>query len=438
MNELQAVRKSSRETMEGLKKLSQLRVAYNEEADTQKREERANELIAAEKAFIEAADVHFRAMDNLPDPGPIEDADAQAKEFNSLYKQAKLVNFIDHIEQRTEFAGAEKEIRQAFLGENGARAPDTVPLAMFLDIWDAELQVRADTATTVDAATGKRETMPIAARVFGMTEAAYMGARFISVSGGQQDFPFVSSGTTATSKDENEEIDAGAGVISVVSSNPKEVGASYRWGLTSQLRFGPGELENALRLDARAVIGDYIDETAIVGQPAVGASNVPKVGGLLSDLPYAPGSTSAPTADVTGLGALQFGAEHVDAIWARNDEDVRYLVPPIMWRRVAYLQPYPTSPFVKSLLAGRFLASHHIPNPAASSGKRDSDFITYSPQGDRGEMIVPMWQDVRVTIDMTSETLTRNRQRRLSLDTAYDVILRRNNPWLKHRAQHIA
>lgn len=447
MNPRQAYQKSQREYVVAEQKIQEFRMAYNAEEDVEKRQAMHAQLEEHENRFKEAMATFVTAIDNLPDPGPIEDADTEVREFDQLYKGTELIKYINHIVGKTEFDGREKEFRQAMLGDHGGRDPNTVPLAMLLDNMDPtmelrlnktgdETEYRQDVATVINAATGIRQQFPIADRVFGQSQAAFMGASFISVMGGQQDFPYVSGGTTATAKDENEDIDAGAATIQIVSSVPREVGIAYNWGLTTQLRFAPGVLESVLRRDARMAIGDYIDESIIAGVEADAANNIPAIEGLL-DLGFAGESSSAPTVDIDAVGFLEFAASHVDGVWANADDNVRYLVPPSMWRKLAYLRVSPmATDFIKDNLRGRFIASRHLPDAAVASEKQDNTFITYAPDSDRGELMVPIWSDLRVTYDTV--TLNRKRQTRLAIDTAYDAKRRRNNPWRKQRAQHPA
>lgn len=425
---------AGRHVMAALKAQSELRIEYAALESVEERAAMEPKFAEAEKVLMEAIDAQVKLADSLPDPGPIGDADREVREFDEIYHQASLAKMVIAVDQGKAFDGPEKEVREAFLPEGGRRE-NTVPLAMLLQD-DERLEIRRDpgTATVVDPNTGRRMTFPIAQRVFGESEGAYMGARFISVPGGQQDFPFISGGATPQVADENEDIEAEAGTIAVVSSNPKEVGAAYLWGLTTQLRFAPGELESALRADARAVIGDYMDQTIVQGQAAT-ANTAATIDGLLS-IGYDDLSSSVPGANVTCLEMLQFGGAHVDAIWANTDDGVRYLVTPQIWQRTAYLQLHAMSDrLLKDMLRGRFRASHHIAEGAAAGNPmvRTSDFLTYAPERDMGELIVPTWQDVLVTFDIV--THARARQRRLSLDTAYDVIIRRGNPWRRQRVQ---
>ena len=411
------------------KELSELREAYNKEEDAEKRAEMEAKLTAGEVELRANIDEWMKAQDDLKDTPDLADSERAVREFDELYHRASLNNYIAAFESNKEPEGAELELRQALMPEGG-RFPNTFPLAMLLDEREQRLQVRQDTATTVNAVTGMRTTMPIAQAVFGNSQAGYMGARFIAVSGGQQDFPFIASSTDATAKDENEEIDAIAGNIQVVSSNPREVGASYLWGLTTQLRYAPGQLEAALRADARSVIDDYIGRTVIQGQVAVNADNVPAIEGLIT----VPLTGGAPTVDVDAQTFMELAASHVDAIWADQDDDVRYLVSAMTWRKIAYLRLHEQADqFVKDMLRGRLRASHYIEDGTPASGKRDQNVLTYSPSNDTGELIIPTWQDVMVTFDQV--TRANRRQRRLSLDTAYDVIRRRSNPWRRQQVQ---
>lgn len=428
----QRAQQTAREQLEQQKELSKLRLSYNTEEDAEKREAIHKELKEGEAKFQAAIDKHFKSLDDLPDPGPLADGDSADKEFNQLVHRAKLSNFVMAAYEHKELDGVEKEVRQMFL-PNGGRHAESIPLAMLMDD-RIGLEIRQDSATVVDAATGRRITMGIAQQVYGESEVAYMGARFITVSGGQQDFPVITAGSSPTAKDENEPIYAGAGTISVVTATPKEIGVSYRWGMTSRLRYNPGEFESAWRQDARMGLADYTDGLGIVGQEADATNNIPAVNGLMQSVPQ---TGNAPTVTATCLDMLKFGGEHVDAVWARNDNRINYLMSPGLWQDTAYLQLHAQSDLLlKNMLAGRFMASHHLSDGTRSSGIADSPLITYAPDRDMGEFIIATWEDVRVIFDTISVGVAQNRQERLSLSSAVDPVFRRTNPWKRRLVQH--
>ena len=357
--------------------------------------------------------------------GPILEEKPEVNEFNELYHKARLFRFLDSIATGTKLDGAEAEMR-AELFPDGSRAgnDNSVPLHMFLD-FDEDIEVRVDAATTISVSTGIKETRPIADRVMARSDAAYLGANFLNVGAGQQSFPYISAGAGLTYADEGVEVDAQAGTIVVEDVNPTEATLAYLYGATSAKRFMDGELESALRNDARQSIMDGIDLTVIRGRPAVANVLTTAVPGLETEIAAGADATKV----LTAAEILAFFSGRVDGKFAYVWTDVRMLLRP---------EPYAPSIFlgVAGAASDRLLSDILTPEQYRASQRLTavasnlSQAISYAPMNDRMDLIVPTWLDVGVIVD--PYTAASKRQVRLTFSIAHSVKVLRSDPWKRH------
>lgn len=353
------------------------------------------------------------------------------REFNRLHQRASLGRVLQLMYEEKELDGVEREYRDAwFPGGQARRSMDEViPLGYFLPQDEVLHQQRADAATTVSAGANEVMTRPIAARVFARTDSAFLGARFLNVSAGRQRFPYVSGGASLVYRNEGEDVDAAAGTITIESSDPREATLAYLVGKTSMLQFAEGELERALREDARMAIEEGMDITIIQGRAADhGGVTSAAIDGLEDSLTAA----SDVNDTITAAAFLAYYSGRVDGKYAYTWMDVRSLVRQEVYQKVCFL-PVTTNGdrFISELLGpDRMRASTRLTAP--SSGK--SDIITYAPMNDRGDLVVPVWDDVGVIIDPYTEA--KSGRVRLTFDLAHNVKVLRNDPWKLHKVKH--
>ena len=377
-------------------------------------EEEFRRVVREEAERMEAAD-------------PIGSDTPENREVNGLYHRARLTRMVAAIGDGREPDGAEAEFRAAVFPD-GARDPRSVPLHLFLPLDEGDIEVRADTATTVAADGGIRVTRPIAARVFARTEAAYLGANFVSVGAGRQRFPYVSAGASLTYRDEGTPVDAQAGRITTEDVDPLEASMSYLVGTSSMLRFADGELEASLRSDARMAIEDGVDQTVIQGR-AAGTGFTGSIKGLEGEL----SAVTAAAATVTAGDVLQAYADRVDGKYAYVWSDSRLLVRHEVYGKANFLAIGGASGerlLVDILGPANFRASARLSAPSGGV----SDAISYAPMNDRADFLVPSWLDVATIVDPYS--YAGSGQVKLTFTLAHNVLMLRNDAWKKHSFKH--
>ena len=408
-------------------RLSEIREAVNtaeeaEQADTLMNEykETEKELRVAIRKEEFAAEAYQKAVGNAPET-------AEEKELTGIKNRAYVANYLSAIERGIEVQGAERELRAAMYDDRGVSIAGwekerSVPLSLLLS---ETPEMRADTATTIAADRANVTTHEIMARVFARTDAVFMGAQFQSVPAGTQRYPYMSSGATLVLANEGVEVDAAAAGITTETTDPREATLAYLVGNTSQLRFNPGVLEASIRNDAQMAIADGLDNWAINGQTATTSPAAAVLNGLRQDL----AAPSSATQNVNVDRFLKEISSRVDGTWAYTSADVRIILRPEVYRVVEYDQVGTSNLFLGSLMEGRWRATTRLPAPAS----KDSEAITYAPMNDRGNWKVPVWEDVQVIVD--PYTNANARQTRFTFSLAFNVIVIRNNPWLRHSFQ---
>ena len=149
---------------------------------------------------------------------------------------------------------------------------------------------RADAATNVAASIAETQSS-IAGRIFAESSGAYLGVERPTVGVGESTYVALSSGASADFRSDGVGKDAEIASFSTKTVSPSRVTVRYLFGVESTVRLQG--LEEALRADLTASIGDKLDAVALTGQAAV--NNVsPAVEGLISQLaaPTAPGGVS--------------------------------------------------------------------------------------------------------------------------------------------------
>ena len=253
------------------------------------------------------------------------------------------------------------------------------------------LETRADAATNVDASTAPADTQQggIAGRVFAQTAGAYLGVQRPTVPTGTVSYVELTSGATADVRSDGVAKDAEVGTFTVQSVNPVRATARYLLGLESTARIRG--LEEALRADLSATLGDKLDKIALNGQAAV--TNVsPAVTGIL-------GSLTAPNpAPTTEAGATDYLAAYdarVDGQYSQDGANVRMLVNSETYR---HAQQQAFSSTGSELLRDRlqpakFRVSANMPATASMVAAA----ISYTA-GRRG-YVQPVWRNVQIIRD---------------------------------------
>ena len=348
----------------------------------------------------------------------------ETREFNDLYHRCTLSRYLDMIQQGNPLDGPEAEFRAAVYGEGKSQWGErSMPFHMLLPL-DRSMEVRQDVATTIAEGTAVVTTQTILDRVFARGNAAFIGADFQSVGAGQVRYPYLSAGATLVYADESVDVPAAAGTITFADANPAEASLAYKWGLTSSLQFQGNALEAALRRDANMAANDGMDQTVLTGRAVSGSVLTKAITGLRGSLTAA----TAATADVTVALLMRAFASRIDGRYAFSWEDIRMLIRPEPYAVIleAAVAAGNESLANRLIEVGRLRATDKLPAPVSNL----SDGISYAPAADTGNLKVPVWQDIGVIFDETTDA--NKREKRLTLYMAHNVEVLRKDPWVRH------
>ena len=244
--------------------------------------------------------------------------DAEQKELGGLLQRASILPFMSEALSGRDCEGVEHEVRAGLLGD--AARGGLVPIEML----DSELEQRADTATTVAAATRSPGSQAsVLQRVFTKSIAAMNKVSMPMVEVGQANFPILTGGTTASMVNAGTAKDAAAATFTGFSLDPVRLSSRYvfRYEDVARLR----NYESVLRRVLTATMTDAMDDQIINGD-----GSAPNVSGFLNELtaPSDPGAATtwnewlkAHTDEVDGLNAYRLS----DLICTMGKESFSYL-----------------------------------------------------------------------------------------------------------------
>ena len=216
--------------------------------------------------------------------------DGEGVELRQLVSKASLGVYLHGAAREQAVDGAEAELRAA-LDLGG----DQIPLDLLLS---PQVEKRVDAASNVTASVSENQSS-IAGRIFAETSGAYMGVDRPTVPAGDSTYVALTAGATGDFRSDGVDKDAEAATFTTKTVEPARVSARYLFGVESTVRLSG--MEEALRADLTATIGDKLDAVALTGQAAV--NNVsPVVAGIISQLtaPSDPGGVST-WDDYTGV-----------------------------------------------------------------------------------------------------------------------------------------
>ena len=302
----------------------------------------------------------------------------EGRELAGLLKRSSIEDYLADSLFDERLDGASLELRQAL-----ELPPNQVPLDLFLE-------TRADVATNVDAADAPQENQQsIAARVFAATAGAYMGIERPTVPVGTTSYVTLASGTTADVRSDGAAKDAEAATFTTKSVDPVRVTARYLFGVESAARLRG--MEEALRADLAALMGDKLDRLALRGQAAAGNTS-PAVEGLLSQL----AQPTDPLSESSWTDYAYSYVNRVDGKYSQDGTNVRMLVAPDAFKHAHRLEVALSSSNSLSdpLPGARFRASANMPNAASLIAKG----VTYAAGSRRG-FVQPVWRGVSIIRD---------------------------------------
>ena len=310
----------------------------------------------------------------------------EGRELGRMRDRASIAGFILEVANGQAVDGANKEFREAVLGED---------LGGYMPVDMLEMAQRADAVSSV--ATIQDNQMPIFNRVFNRGSSGYLGVMMPSVPVGSTSYPRLNAGTTADVRDDGVELDGAAATLETVQLNPVRLTASYTYGVESLSRVSG--FEEALRRDLNQVIMDKRDALAINGQAAV-ASTSPAVDGIINSL------TNPDDPDTVADYAVYLAAydDMVDGKYAISNEEVRLLVNANIFQHAMGLiiGAEARGGLLRDRLPmSRFRVSGNM--PATVDATKVATAIAYATGAEARGFMMPSWRGIQFVVDPYSQ-----------------------------------
>ena len=366
-------------------RLSEIRQTLNELSgiDSPTDEQRAE--MATLSTEYPTVETHWRAAAIAEADEPeTRAADGEDTERRALVARVELRQYLHAAANGVPVAGAEAELNAALdvRGAGGVAVP-----------WEAllshEVEHRADAETSVGATDHGVTQRSIVGRVFARTAAAFLGVSMPMVPTGDQNFPVLTAGTSAATKNPGVAQDAAAATFTANQLGPTRLTARYLFRVEDLRRLAG--MEAALRADLRDVMGEAMDATILNGQ-----ASAPDINGFIDAGTMAAPTT--PTAVVTIASAIETVASAVDGKYANGLPDVRLLVGPKTYATLATLLSSNSEPVALSVLrreSGGLRVSGHVPAPASTVQQA----VVSRTAGGGPNAVAPIWQGLELIRD---------------------------------------
>ena len=312
--------------------------------------------------------------------------DGEDTERRALVERVEFRRYLHAAANGVPVAGAEAELNAA-LDLRGAGGV-AVPWETLLPRHDEEH--RADAATSVGATDHGVTQRTIVGRVFARTAAAFLGVSMPTVPTADQNFPVLTAGTSAATKNPGVAQDAAAATFTANQLGPTRLTARYLFRVEDLRRLAG--MEAALRADLRDVMGEADGFKTILN----GQASAPDINGFIDAGTIAAPTT--PTAVITIASAIETVASAVDGKYANGLPDVRLLVGPKTYATLAALLSDNSEPVALSVLrreSGGLRVSGHVPAPASNVQQA----VVSRTAGGGPNAVAPIWQGLELIRD---------------------------------------
>ena len=331
-------------------------------------------------------------------------------QFTELANRVEFRNFLHEAATGREVSGAEKELRDEIFKSNAEVGK--VP-------WEALLPMRRNVEKRTDTSTVLGDTMDVPinqesvlGRVFAETSSVYLGARLVNVATGDAGYASLSSGATGSVVARGTAKNAEAAVFAVETLSPKRLACRYLVSVEDLARLRG--MEDSLRADCRAVLGDAMDNAVLNGD-----GTAPNPSGLFSKItaPDDPGSTNISFSDF-----ISQSASGVDGKLAVNLQQVRTLYGVGTFQKASSV--FTTNGDVAS---SDYLRTHSqgIRVSANITAAADSiqQALIHRTGGDVGAAaVLPVWSGLEILVDPYTEAASGQRSLTASMLFDFGVI----------------
>ena len=257
----------------------------------------------AATAAIEARQAYLAAL-----TAPADEPEPPAETLAAV----EIREYVDAARQGIAVQGAAAELNQGL----GLDTYAQVPL-------QALVEERADAATALTDGDFTVSVKPLMARVFAGSDLSFLGITPSGVPAGEQRYPVMTAGPTASARSRGQETDAVAASFTVTNLNPLRLTARVMWHLEDVYTWSGNALEAALRRDLRAVLADALDNSVLNGNGVA-----PQPSGVFHALT----TPANPSAQATWADYKSAIVDAVDGVAAGDESAVRLLIGDDTWR----------------------------------------------------------------------------------------------------------
>jgi HK97 family phage major capsid protein len=238
------------------------------------------------------------------------------KDFAALIDKFELRQVALHLDEGAKIDGATAEVIEELRSQGGYRG---VPVPY------AALEIRSG-ETVASGVSSPVSTAPIIDRIFAGSVASKMGARFINIAQGTNDYPITSSAVTAGWADGETANVAGP---TVYSTADRSLVPDHTFGITMKvtrkaLKQSGDALEQAVRRDMNGCLAEGMDKAVFLG---TGANGQPS-GILVGSYSITSTAVNAAASWAAFRGAVK---RFMVANAANSPADVNLLLRPELW-----------------------------------------------------------------------------------------------------------
>lgn len=238
------------------------------------------------------------------------------KDFAALIDKFELRQVALHLDEGAKIDGATAEVIEELRSQGGYRG---VPVPY------AALEIRSG-ETVASGVSSPVSTAPIIDRIFAGSVASKMGARFINIAQGTNDYPITSSAVTAGWADGETANVAGP---TVYSTADRSLVPDHTFGITMKvtrkaLKQSGDALEQAVRRDMNGCLAEGMDKAVFLG---TGANGQPS-GILVGSYSITSTAVNAAASWAAFRGAVK---RFMVANSANSPADVNLLLRPELW-----------------------------------------------------------------------------------------------------------
>ena len=315
MTELQKLQLRQSEVKQKIKEFSELKTdeitdEKRGEFDQLKKEHDANEL------RYQALLITAQENENVD---PQDEPTGEGKEVRQLIKKSKLDTYLDCEFHGRKLDGAELELNEAITENRATEGGTVIPLEMFIDEQQEQIEKRAATTTTQISGEDKYR-MPIGQKLWGTEQSALLNVTHNTVMDSNQTFLLLTEGGRDPEQlaEEGALSDSQAATINTIELAPRRLSVERQ--ITGELMKTLPQIVPALRINAMRAMRDEMQDQIFNGDSS--ANPTTDVTGFMQRL----AAPATPNQVITYEALLGILAPMVDGVVADTTKSISVLL----------------------------------------------------------------------------------------------------------------